>query len=224
MGLVVLFPGWGTSKKLYKNLDFGEHQILFVDYFDLNRLKEEVKELSEGELIFFGWSLGAMLALKHLKDFEVDKLILISPTLNFLENQPKVVVKKMLRDLRRDKLGLLTNFSRLNFYKNKYFKDYLEKNQGALESLDLDYLEQGLNFLLEEDLRNLKVNDTLNPLIIIGEKDRIMKNLSSRRVLEKFSNYYFYDLEVIGHNLIYEGKKEVNRLIRGYLDDKEELG
>ncbi|GAB6099353.1 alpha/beta hydrolase [Halanaerocella petrolearia] len=220
MKLVVLFPGWGTPKDLYKKIDFIEYKTLFVDFFDLDRLKQEINKRNPKKVVFVGWSLGAMMALKYFKSFNVDKLILLAPTLNFLDNQPRIIVEKMMRNLKRNKLKTLLNFSRLNFYDVSNFRTYIEDYKEQLTELDIDYLETGLNFLLKEDLNDIEETETITPLMIISNSDQIIKNSSSKQILNKFNNYYFYELEEVGHNLIYETPDRVNKLIRGYLYDR----
>jgi pimeloyl-ACP methyl ester carboxylesterase len=219
MGLIVLFPGWGTTKELYKSLEFEGYELLFIDHFDLNKVIKEIEGRKNGEVVFIGWSLGAMLALKYLKYFKVDKLVLLSPTLNFLENQPKIVVKKMFRDLNRDKLQTLLDFSRLNFYDQTKFKEYSTEYKDKLDQLNLEYLKKGLKFLLTEDLTMIGQVKGLSPLIITATEDQIIKPSKSKKVLDKFKNYHVYKLEKRGHNLIYESNKEVIEIIRGYLSD-----
>ncbi len=150
--LAIIFPGWGSSRSLYQKLDLGDAEFLIVDYFNKSKLIEELNRRQATEIIFMGWSMGAILALKYLSSFKVDKLILLAPTLNFLDNQPEAIVKRIIKSLKRDKLDTLCKFSRMNFYNNDSFYSYQEEYREEIEALDLEYLTEGLYFLLTEDL------------------------------------------------------------------------
>jgi pimeloyl-ACP methyl ester carboxylesterase len=219
MKLMVLFPGWGTSRSLYEGLKLEGYELLIVDSFDKESLVQEIVRRNPSEINFLGWSMGTMMALRYLNDFRVNKLILLAPTLYFLKNQPKIVVKKMIRDIERNKLRTLINFSRLNFYNKSFYEDYLEKYRKELKELDSNYLKEGLRLLLEEDLRDMNIIEGVRPLVVVTKEDEIITNSSSKQVLEFFKDYDFYILEGVGHNMIYEAEKEVNELIRRYLVD-----
>jgi len=219
MKLIVIFPGWGTTESLYQKIDLQGYEVLVVDSFDEEDLVQEIRRENPTEINFLGWSLGSILAFKYLKSFEVNKLILLAPTLYFLEDQPKIVVKKMIRDLKRNQFKMLVNFSRLNFYNKNSYQDYLVEYKNELQKLDQDYLEDGLKFLLEEDLREMDVVKGITPLIVIGKEDQIINNTSSKQVLDYFKDYSVHTLEGVGHNLLYEAEDRINNLIRGYLND-----
>ncbi|OCL25512.1 hypothetical protein U472_14315 [Orenia metallireducens] len=219
MKLMVLFPGWGTSRSLYEGLKLEGYELLIVDSFNKESLVQEIVRRNPSEINFLGWSMGTMMALRYLNDFRVNKLILLAPTLYFLKNQPKIVVKKMIRDIERNKLRTLINFSRLNFYNKSFYEDYLEKYRKELKELDSNYLKEGLRLLLEEDLRDMNIIEGVRPLVVVTKEDEIITNSSSKQVLEFFKDYDFYILEGVGHNMIYEAEEEVNELIRRYLVD-----
>jgi|GEM_PF-1577124 len=219
MKLMVVFPGWGTSRSLYQELKLVDYELFIVDFFDKKSLMQEIASLNPTEINFLGWSLGTIMALKYLNGFKVNKLILLAPTLYFLENQPSTVIKKMIRDLARNKLRTLVNFSRLNFYDKGLYQDYLTQYKGEIKELSSNYLEEGLEFLLEEDLRDISIIEDIRPLVIMGKEDQIITNSSSKQVLDCFIYYDFYMLEGVGHNILYEAEVEVNNLIREYLND-----
>ena len=219
MKLMVVFPGWGTSRSLYQELKLVGYELFIVDFFDKKSLMQEIASLNPTEINFLGWSLGTIMALKYLNGFKVNKLILLAPTLYFLENQPSTVIKKMIRDLARNKLRTLVNFSRLNFYDKGLYQDYLTQYKGEIKELSSNYLEEGLEFLLEEDLRDISIIEDIRPLVIMGKEDQIITNSSSKQVLDCFIYYDFYMLEGVGHNILYEAEVEVNNLIREYLND-----
>ncbi|WP_181186391.1 alpha/beta hydrolase [Orenia metallireducens] len=216
---MVVFPGWGTSRSLYQELKLVGYELFIVDFFDKKSLMQEIASLNPTEINFLGWSLGAIMALKYLNGFKVNKLILLAPTLYFLENQPSTVIKKMIRDLARNKLRTLVNFSRLNFYDKGLYQDYLTQYKGEIKELSSNYLKEGLEFLLEEDLRDISIIEDIRPLVIMGKEDQIITNSSSKQVLDCFIYYDFYMLEGVGHNILYEAEVEVNNLIREYLND-----
>jgi len=219
MKLMVVFPGWGTSRSLYQELKLEGYELFIVDFFDKKSLMQEIVSLNATEINFLGWSLGAIMALKYLNEFKVNKLILLAPTLYFLENQPRILVKKMIRDIKRDKLKTLINFNKLNFYNKNSYQEYLREYGEKLNKLDSNYLELGLKYFLEEDLRDISIIEDIRPLVIMGKGDQIITNSSSKQVLDCFKGYELYMLDRVGHNMLYEAEVEVNNLIREYLND-----
>ena len=217
MKVLVVFPGWGTPKKLYQKLDLAVDQKKVITDFNLIDLKEKLANYKQEQLIFCGWSLGAMRALKCLEYISVDKLILLAPTLNFLENQPEIIVKKMKRNLKANKLETLKDFTKLNFHQKNSYQNYIQQYQKYLKRLDSEKLKRGLDFLLTKDMTDLHIEQELTPLIITGEEDQIIKNKSSKRVVDKFESSKYYTLSGVGHNLIYEAEERVNQIIKNYL-------
>ena len=217
MKIAVIFPGWGTPKRLYQKLDFKVDKLLIVDDLDLTTIQQKIASYNSSKISFCGWSLGAMRALNAVKYFEVDNLVLLAPTLNFLENQPEIVVKKMKRNLTRNKLKTLLQFTQLNFYSSSNYQQYIKEYREELQDLNLNYLKEGLDYLLNTDLRELKEKVDNKALVIVGEEDEIISNKSSKKILTKFEESSYFSLPNVGHNLIYEAEEEVNYIIENNL-------
>lgn len=214
---VFIFPGWGTPKRLYEKLAIPDGRTEIITELDLKDNLERITMRREKEVVFLGWSLGAMRALEYLKFFTVDRLILLAPTLYFLDDQAEVIVKKMKRNLAQNKLQTLINFTRLNFSNLDKCRDYLQEYKADLTELDENYLSQGLNFLLKKDLRNFTKIKDIKPLIIVGKEDKVIENSSARKVLASFEGGEYFSFSGVGHNLIYEAEERVNNLIKYYL-------
>jgi hypothetical protein len=212
--LAVVFPGWGTPKSLYAKLELTADKRLVITDFNLKHLQEKIADYNPDQLIFIGWSLGTIRAVQYLENFSVDELILLAPTLYFLENQPEVIMKKMKRDIKIDKLDTLIKFTKENFYNSAKCKDYLQKYKKELSNLKEDNLVAGLDYLLEKDLTDLTVEQSIELLIIVGDRDQVIKNSSFKRVLAKFNVGDYISLANAGHNLIYEQTDKINRLIK----------
>lgn len=222
MKTALIFKGWASCDTLYDMLDLNEYRKIFIDCENITKLSDLDGKLENDEIIVVGWSLGAMLILQNIEKISAEKIVLISPTLNFLENQPVVVVKKMIKDLRRDKKMVLANFTKLNFYDEEKYAKYINEFSVDIENLNFESLEKGLFYLLEQKIEFVKKINSKNVLIITAEQDKIILPDNSKKVGKYFENVETINIEKCGHNIIYEKTDELNSVLRRFINDREE--
>lgn len=214
--LLVIFPGWASFPKLYDKLNIKYDELLYFDEFEIEKFYYQLGKRQYDKLIILGWSMGTLLALKSLEKIVPDKLILLSPTMNFTETTPPLILKKMIKNLNRNKLLTIKEFCKINFKDKNSAEKYFEENVEKYSETDTEYLVKGLEFLISEKLNLLQFEDEINPLIILGSNDEVIINSNSEKVVNCFKKS---DLKIIncGHNVIYEGK--IEKLVRSYLSD-----
>lgn len=224
MNIMVIFPGWASTKKLYENLKINVDEFLYADTFDLMKVESRLKsigyETGRDKIFVLSWSMGTLQAQKFISQNWVDKLILVSPTSEFCMTISPVAVRKMIRDLKRNREQCLREFLSLNFYKQNNFENYINNYFDEINELNQGYLEDGLKFLLNEKIEEYQsLNSSLIPLVIIGKNDLIISSENSMNMVEKIPGEYIFGELICGHNVLYEEYDEVIRLIRGYLND-----
>ena len=224
MDILLVFPGWASTRALYENLGLDYDKFIYADTFDLSAVEKRVKdagyEIGRDRIIVLSWSMGTLQAQKFISKNWVDKLILASPTSEFCLTTRPIIVKRMIKGLKSDKKQCLKEFLSLNFGNEDNFEAYLKSYFEEISSLGEEFLIDGLQFLLDEKIDCYdSANKYLKPLIIMAKHDQVISRENSMAMLEKISgDYTVYELEC-GHNIFYEACKDVTRLLRGYLND-----
>ncbi|MGM0508156.1 MAG: alpha/beta fold hydrolase [Fusobacteriota bacterium] len=231
---IVIFPGWGTPFSFYEdffisklNSDKKAYKIIYIDLNKKNvftrdfkiTLKKKLKQYND--ITFFAWSLGAMIALMWQDEFQreilISQNIYLSPTLNFTKTTSPIILKKMIRDLQRDKNKVLENFMKMNFSAKKNYINFMEKYKKDIYNLNKNSLKKGLDILSTSKLYISKIKT--RSLILTGNKDKIIPRKNTDIFLNKFENYKYKYYNKCGHNILYEKNEEVLDLIRSFLND-----
>ncbi len=220
----MIFPGWASTQNLYKSLGISFEKIVYMDTFDLDEIDGRLNGIGynpgEDRLCVLSWSMGTLQAQKFISENRVEKLILACPTNEFCLTTNPVVVKRMMKNLIRDKKQCLMDFLALNFYKQDNFKVYISSYFDEISMLSNKYLVDGLKYLLHEKVEEYSsLNRDLIPFVIIGRQDQIISRENSLKMLESIPGPYILEELDCGHNVFYEAHDEVIRLIRGYLND-----
>ncbi|MCD5407438.1 MAG: alpha/beta hydrolase [Desulfotomaculum sp.] len=245
-------PGWACGPSIWTKQDFlaKKHQCCFVDlkaFWDLEtRTPDFVPDFAENltELVtrfknpvLIAWSMGSLLALEVLLKKtakNIQGLILVAATARFTTIRgyagglPPVVVKRMQKNLHLDQSKTLAKF-----YKQMFTED--ELTGGFIEKLaDLHYqnkvqfnnvfLQAGLNYLLNTDLRPNLANGCANKmpvLLIHGSADRICP-LSGGETLATLLTSAVGATELVvlprtGHVPFFTAAEEFNTIVQNFL-------
>ena len=221
MKAAFIFPGWGMPRKMYEVLDTGDYEKVFIDPGN-EKYAVRMAEQEDAETIIIAWSMGTLSCAAILNEINTRKVVLISPTLKFTNSQPETAVKKMIRDLSKDSGAVLRYFAELNFNEKKNAVKFLREYGEELPD-DVERLKFGLDYLITADNSELVFNENIEPLVIIAAEDEIIRTSDSQNAADKFRKKSVHILKG-GHNIIYENTSEVNKLLRGYIDDREKQG
>ena len=224
MDILLVFPGWASTRTLYENLELDYDKFIYADTFDLSLIEKKVRdtgyEAGRDRLIVLAWSMGTLQAQKFISKNWVDKLILASPTNEFCLTTRPVIVKRMIKGLKNDKEQCLKEFLSLNFVNEDNLESYLKSYFEEICTLDEEFLIDGLQFLLDEKIESYNsVNRDLEPFVVMAKNDQVISKENSDAMLEKISGAYTIQELECGHNIFYEAYKDATRLLRGYLDD-----
>lgn len=211
----IIFQGWASTNNLYSKFKMENYDIIYISDTNIDNIREKINGYNE--YIFFAWSLGTLICIELLNSFNVTKAVFLAPTLNFTMTTPKIVLKKMIRDLKKNKEKTIENFLELNFYSKNFFYEYLKKYSEDILKINESVLEEGLNILMEKNLENILIKNQIEPLIILGKEDKIISNENSIYFAEKFNKKKIIILEKTGHNIIFE--KDISMFTDEYLKE-----
>ncbi|MFH1678101.1 MAG: alpha/beta hydrolase [Candidatus Omnitrophota bacterium] len=172
---IVLIPGWATDYRIFNSLDIEFNYLIPLVFSPFTFYRSLLSALEENQLqkvSLFGWSLGGFLAFEFAAkqaDF-IDELILVG----IRRKYSKAEIEKVKASLRKSKKACLYKFysqcfydkeQKLNF-KKAYLKDYCRK-------LELDFLIEGLDYLVNAQLPIRELEKIKKLTIIHGEFDNI---------------------------------------------------
>ncbi|NLK62300.1 MAG: alpha/beta hydrolase [Fusobacteria bacterium] len=210
---LLIFMGWCSTTSLYRSFIYSDYNVIFID---IDNYKNIV--ISENtEINIISWSMGTIMAMEFIMKYRVNKAVFISPTLNFTLTTPKVIIKKMIKNLKYDKIKTIIDFIKFNFYNDNIGETYISKYFNDIKILSDNTLEKGLIYLRDSDISDIVLSQVINPLIIISEDDKIISIDNSEKFISKFDNPQVIRLKYTGHNIIFEGNitHYINRYIKG---------
>lgn len=161
--------------------------------------------------VLVGWSLGAMVALEvaHLAPERIRGLVLVSGTSCFTQapgyaaGMPRVVVERLKKRLARNVEQTLHDFNSLMFTTEEQSTGFAEsfrlQNSSYGRFWSREELETGLDYLLEQDLRQQLKDIVLPVLIIHGERDQICPAAAGLYLHQNLCNSQFSLLKDCGH-------------------------
>ncbi len=205
MKKIVVFPGWGYPADFYNflKLNFDEVEIVSGYKKVENKIKAE---------IVIAWSMGAINFLLNSEMVCANKIVLISPTFNFMDSVRSSYIKAMIRKIKTNKIELLKEFYNINFFNKSKYEEFLEEYLDKGTMIDDEELLNGLNFLMNTIIdKEIKINGEIT--VISGEKDSVILFEKSKAVAEKL-NCEFILMKETGHNIIFEKKEELIEIFR----------
>jgi len=207
--LVIIFKGWSSTNSLYKDIEdlYRDAEVHYSDEVDWPLIKPS----NYSRITLIAWSMGTLDAIEYEMNHRVDEMILISPTLDFTSTTRPVILRKMIKRLGTDREGCLEDFTRLCFDSAEkakgYWKDYREEILGISE----DTLLEGLEKLMNKKIESREERE-ISPLIVVGSEDRVIPLENSKEVEGLYPNVRVVKVEG-GHNLFYEKKEELIKII-----------
>ncbi len=200
---IVVLMGFASTPSFYNDT------FPFELYFSLKGIDRRE------EIAIIAWSMGTLKAFEKVEEYNVKKLVLISPTRNFCLSTPSIIVKKMIKGIDRKKEKVLEDFLRLNFSKEEKFNLYYEKYKKDILNIPNESLKSHLEYLKDTNIPQEEID--IETLVILGEKDSIISNENSFESIKgiKYKKIITYPF---GHSLLFE-KKEIVNLVGSFLSD-----
>lgn len=198
--------------------------------YGLNALKAINRE-TEDPMVLTGWSLGALVALELalLMPEKIKSLVLIGGTSRFTQapdyhgGLPRVLVERMKKSLTRNPGQTLEKFFSLMFTSQEREEGIMEQFQKGYLSPGQNWSEKelaaGLDFLINQDLREKLGKIKVPSLIIHGDRDEICPPAAACYLHAQLKNSQLQMLPGCGHVPFLSKAEVFNEIVRRWLDD-----
>jgi len=202
---LVLLHGWGTHSGVWDGVRadlanrFRVHLVDLPGYrhspacspYTLEKIAQGLAIAIPTSVCVCGWSLGAQVALRWAHDFpgQVTRLVLVAATPRFVRDNswPSGIEGSVLQDfaadLRRDAQRSLRRFASLQLRGAKNARRQCAwLCERIFEGANLQALQAGLQMLLDTDLRR-EIREISQPTLLVhGQKDRLVSEISAYRL------------------------------------------
>jgi non-heme chloroperoxidase len=245
---LVFIHGWSMDSTVFyyqkKNLNkfrvitvdlrgHGKSAISDKDDYSFNRMGTDILELLQylklEKIVMVGWSAGVSIILDQIEELQkyVQKFVFLSGAPQFIQNDDfefgmrKIIADRLLKNIQKDWLSTIKNFSSLMFHSEKLEQNISDKLSEIFEQTRNNNKQKVLELTLNELYKNtyLKKLDTINKptLIITGELDRICLKEASVFMSQKIRFSQLIIIPKTGHMPFFVFAKEVNKLIENFV-------
>lgn len=195
--ILIDLPNQGDSLPLNKKLEMNDYIELINNFLKKNNLNPK---------IIIGHSFGGKLAFLYALKYQIDKLVLIAPSLiknKSLKTYYKIYKYKILKNLNRE--------LNLNINLNKYgSKEYKEQNEINKQNFII-----ATNNYYKKDLKNLKSKT----LLYYGKLDKVTPLKEAKIINKRIRNSYLIIDPEEDHFAIYNNPYKFIRTLKEFLND-----
>jgi len=221
MSRLVFLNGWAHTATYGEKLTLSpSKESLLLDTCELiagGNIEQALEEQIDKPALLVGWSLGAMVAMQFAANYPdlVSKLILLSPTLSFVdEAEIKGVKKESVVALRVgiEKHGVAgaKKFLKDAYWPTQLSGETIELLLGELESAGVQSLLAGLDYLIEASIDKAARRIVTPTLIFHGTLDRIIPLQAGLEVATNIAGPVSVELlPLSGHELLSRSCEQV---------------
>lgn len=195
--ILIDLPNQGDSLPLNKKLEMNDYIELINNFLKKNNLNPK---------IIIGHSFGGKLAFLYALKYQIDKLVLIAPSLiknKSLKTYYKIYKYKLLKNLNRE--------LNLNINLNKYgSKEYKEQNDINKQNFII-----ATNNYYKKDLKNLKSKT----LLYYGKLDKVTPIKEAKIINKRIKNCNLIIDPEEDHFAIYNNPYKFIRTLKEFLND-----
>ena len=228
---LVFLHGWAASGAVWRRQEeafAGEFRVLSPDLptWDPGRLAAYLQDLPLKDAVLVGWSLGAMVLLEGLASLaeKPGALMLVGVAGAFCRRpdqpfgQEAAVVRAMRRALAADPARVLKDFARRCLAPGE--EDFREEAEAMFApNMPVAHLAQGLDYLLQKDLRGLLPGVEGRVAVVQGEADAIVPPDQGRLLAGRIQGSRLFLLPGAGHLPFLTRGREFNEILRGFLQE-----
>lgn len=243
---LIMLPGWGMDSSVWepaKAFLFEYIEVILCEWHGINtvdgfktKVFSMIEEEVEGRFCLLGWSLGSLLAIEAACKYNdrVERIILVSGTgcftrdkkTNYSFGWPQSVVEKMKVALNNDRDKTL-KFFYVSMFTKEEVKQGSDKKFIEIIKMGKTYktieLEAGLDFLIQEDARDILGGVNVPLLLIHGEKDTICPVQASEYISSQVKGEVFLNVIAnVGHVPFHTATNEFNTIIKAFMEQGEE--
>jgi pimeloyl-[acyl-carrier protein] methyl ester esterase len=244
MNTIVFWHGWGLGPQVWDKLieqlspSLSTRYELVVQplpgyapsqkpivHSSLDELLNDLMKDLTPPVVLCGWSLGAILALLAASHFptQVDKLILISATPNFMKRADwsdgvaQNLIDKLGTGIRMDPIATIKRFITILNQNDINARD-IAKNLSGASSAPVSCLENGLDLLKHTDLRSI-VPDIRQPALLLhGALDTLMPLSAAQWLNKHIPNSELFVLEDASHAPFLSNSEQSAKIIVDFLN------
>lgn len=195
--ILIDLPNQGDSLPLNKKIEMNDYIELINNFLKKNNLNPK---------IIIGHSFGGKLAFLYALKYQIDKLVLIAPSLiknKSLKTYYKIYKYKILKNLNRE--------LNLNIDLNKYgSKEYKEQNEINKQNFII-----ATNNYYKKDLKNLKSKT----LLYYGKLDKVTPLKEAKIINKRIKNSRLIIDPEEDHFAIYNNPYKFIRTLKEFLND-----
>lgn len=193
--------GWGGYDFFFPNLSKQTRFILPCDPAKIYALKSLLNKKWD---VVIGWSFGAHLCLKNINLIRANRLVLVSPFLDFCRGSSREKVLKMISGMDKDPETTMRWFWKLCGIRNPP-RIVIHEHQK---------LKLCLNFICQSRVDPEQIESELPVILIHGLKDKIVPIKASENILEYLLNARYHPLP-FGHFI---PEQEIIKAVYGQSD------
>ncbi len=229
---LIFLHGWGADGSIWRKQiqafqERFEVQAPTISAWDPAWLEAYLQKFSLADCLLVGWSLGGMLLLEVLagQSAAVGGLVLAGVAPVFCSQaghpwgQPPAAVRAMRRALKNSPAKVLQDFA------GNCLAPGEEAFHGEIAALftggNAADLAQGLDYLLNQDLRPLMARLPASPVIIQGDLDRIVPPEQGRFLHEQLPGSRLHLLQGAGHLPFWTEAERFNGILEEVIRERQ---
>ncbi|UDQ97857.1 alpha/beta hydrolase [Lentisphaerota bacterium WC36G] len=235
----IFIPGWAIETKHYQKIVdsveiLKECEVASFGYFkeqiakrqfklDLNNPAQQINDYVDNDsTIVFCHSLGSIYTLQAaLLNENIKAVIVFSGFAKFAEDVKCWEFGQNVRALRAMKMMLRKNAKGLieNFYKNCATPK--SNNFVIPENFDKKLLQEGLEQLIELDIRENLTKIRVPVIFIHGDEDQICRcevARDSQKIIDNSVNSEFHSISGTGHNLLFDSIEKWQKIVQDFVE------
>lgn len=243
---IYLLHGWALNSRVWDDVlpeltQYG--QVYAVDLpghgksdlpvngqYDLDTIADEIAPILESNSIVVGWSLGGLVALNLAYRYPglISKLVLVAGSPQFVQSEDwpnaveKTVIEGFAQSLQSDYRATILRFLAIQALGSEQAKQSIKALREKVflnGEPNLAALKEGLNLLINCNLRPALSDIHCPSLVVVGEKDTLIPEKSGYDTSGLLANSQLEIVNGAGHAPFISHSKEFLNIISAFINE-----